>query len=899
MFLSTLSSESKPSPSVFEAYDCFDARGLTREEFRICLEHAPSDELLLLLDAADANSDYPPRPIKKAKTTNVQPAHAGLPAGVTGDDDLDQRLALSVARGQVHYFLRQRSLKEPSELAAVSKPSEVITQTRPGQPSSGATAARSQPSPPKRLTRKRWKQLSKLASSFSRFGNTIRNALAQIEDQGDCDLVRLLESYFNKPGEPETLSEDQRELCPRCRRGQARTAEATHCGADGDGGRGPDDGPKDEGRSACKSRKRKRPISNQAACLLGEPEHTCRDLNVTRVHEESRQSLRDVTTSEELRQPYTSWRDTRMEGHSSCGTDSSSKAWQAPKSPDPDYRMRKRLAKQEKRRKRLREKIARRKSERRLLLPSPNASPPGNAKQTDLGASGEPGPTPIRIEAVTVPERCSGRLDQPPTIGRAREETSVQPRHNVRDGEGCPMKVSQEQQPCGPPRQRAQDYTHQDIRNGGSPPDASGSSDGPDDSVPASARFAAAEHLTAEAQGSSDDEGEVASKKDSGTVSRGAEETRLTLRVPANTSIASQQQHHSGQGGHWSVATTSLDGLQLPEVPDGRFVELQDGSASTDQGTVQGATQDSSPAPDGELPIAEPQGLAGASQTPEGALATPSRLKRAFASPYFKSTTPSTTKGRRSSGQSASCIPFPPLGASCFGLIQEVLAHVPFQLLIAVAFLNRTRGIDAVPAFHGLITLYPTAEDLAKADEKVLAQQIRRLGLQNIRARRYIHLAQKWMEQPPAKGRRHRKLHYPKPGDGKDIKPRDILDDDDSRIGAWEIAHLPSTGPYAIDSWRIFCRDELRGLATGWNGEEAKAVNFEPEWKRVLPKDKELRAFLRWMWLKEGIAWDPSTGERVVASTEVLEKAYKGQSAYDDLPDMSSPDSNKIVDPSS
>jgi len=30
---------------------------------------------------------------------------------------------------------------------------------------------------------------------------------------------------------------------------------------------------------------------------------------------------------------------------------------------------------------------------------------------------------------------------------------------------------------------------------------------------------------------------------------------------------------------------------------------------------------------------------------------------------------------------------------------------------------------------------------------------------------------------------------------------------------------------------------------------------FEPEWMRVVPKDKELRAFLRWKWLKEGWNW--------------------------------------------
>lgn len=89
-------------------------------------------------------------------------------------------------------------------------------------------------------------------------------------------------------------------------------------------------------------------------------------------------------------------------------------------------------------------------------------------------------------------------------------------------------------------------------------------------------------------------------------------------------------------------------------------------------------------------------------------------------------------------------------------------------------------------------------------------------------------------------------------------------------------------GPYALDSWRIFCRDILRGKATGWNGEGGKEEGFQPEWMRVLPEDKELRAYLRWMWLKEGFEWDPWTGEKDVASKELLVAAGEGRIAWDD-----------------
>ena len=277
------------------------------------------------------------------------------------------------------------------------------------------------------------------------------------------------------------------------------------------------------------------------------------------------------------------------------------------------------------------------------------------------------------------------------------------------------------------------------------------------------------------------------------------------------------------------------------------------------------------------------------------------KKKSALVSPYFKPTPPTTPKKKRPPAGTVSCIPFPPLSSPSFGLIQEKLANDPFKLLIAVTFLNRTKGIHAIPVFYKLMHRYPTSSSLANASESEVADIVRHLGLQNIRAKRYVQLAKVWVKDPPVKGRRHRRLHYPRQGDGKDIKPGEILGDGDGRVG-WEIAHLPTAGPYALDSWRIFCRDVLRGVARGWNGEGAEvpyaglytgehselvkeeaAVEveeerkaFEPEWKRVVPLDKELRAFLRWMWLKEGWEWDPVTGEKKVASGELMERARRG-----------------------
>ncbi|EON64987.1 hypothetical protein W97_04222 [Coniosporium apollinis CBS 100218] len=222
------------------------------------------------------------------------------------------------------------------------------------------------------------------------------------------------------------------------------------------------------------------------------------------------------------------------------------------------------------------------------------------------------------------------------------------------------------------------------------------------------------------------------------------------------------------------------------------------------------------------------------------------------------------------------------LSAPCFGLIQEELAYDPFRLLIAVTLLNKTKGTAAIPVFHYLTAAYPTPASLAAAPVSDVASRIRHLGLQNNRADTLIEFAKTWLAVPPARGKRYRTLHYPHRGAGTGIKATEILDDNDARLGAWEVAHLHGCGPYAMDSWRIFCRDVLRGVATGWDGEGAEG-GFEPEWKRVLPKDKELRAFLRWMWLREGWAWDPGTGEKEVASMEMMRAAERGELVWDEL----------------
>ncbi len=243
------------------------------------------------------------------------------------------------------------------------------------------------------------------------------------------------------------------------------------------------------------------------------------------------------------------------------------------------------------------------------------------------------------------------------------------------------------------------------------------------------------------------------------------------------------------------------------------------------------------------------------------------------------SSQPTPKKPRTPSGI-VSCIPFPPLSSPHFGLIQEKLAHDPFRLLIAVTFLIRTHGKHAIPVFYELISKYPTPESLVAANKEDIVHIIRHLGLQNQRAATYQTYAKIWLEDPPLRDKRYAIKGYPEPNDGRDVKKDEILTDSDERVG-WEIGHMTS-GPYALDSWRIFCRDRLRGVAEGWNGEGNYEEGFQPEWMRVVPEDKELRAFLRWMWLKEGFEWDPFTGEKEVAGEVLMKAAMGGRIAWDD-----------------
>ena len=186
-----------------------------------------------------------------------------------------------------------------------------------------------------------------------------------------------------------------------------------------------------------------------------------------------------------------------------------------------------------------------------------------------------------------------------------------------------------------------------------------------------------------------------------------------------------------------------------------------------------------------------------------------------------------------------------PSSSSNFGLVQERIADNLYYLVLQAILWNQTTGKQARPVFERLIALYPSPMSLANASLSELTSLLHPIGLHNIRAARCIALGKRWCELPPAADKQYVRKKYHLQSNGEEP--------------GWEIAHLPGVGPYALDSYRIFHRDKLRGLAKNWLGEGA-APGFEPEWKRVVPTDKELRAYLKWMWMKEGWEWDEKSG---------------------------------------
>lgn len=158
-----------------------------------------------------------------------------------------------------------------------------------------------------------------------------------------------------------------------------------------------------------------------------------------------------------------------------------------------------------------------------------------------------------------------------------------------------------------------------------------------------------------------------------------------------------------------------------------------------------------------------------------------------------------------------------PIYGNQFGLLQEVYAPDPLRVIIVAMFCNQTPGSRARPHLQRLFENYPDALALSQASVEQLAQEIRPLGLHRRRAQRLVQLATSWLERPPVLG-----VVSSRKGLSKDIGYPDT-----------EISHLPGCGPYAMDSYRLFCTGE--------------------GWRSVRPDDKELLPYVQWRWSREGI----------------------------------------------
>ncbi|KAF2019147.1 DNA glycosylase [Aaosphaeria arxii CBS 175.79] len=233
--------------------------------------------------------------------------------------------------------------------------------------------------------------------------------------------------------------------------------------------------------------------------------------------------------------------------------------------------------------------------------------------------------------------------------------------------------------------------------------------------------------------------------------------------------------------------------------------------------------------------------------------------------PATKKAASSSAKPKKTSTVSEHFEPFsmeitPPglnftLSPSRFGLIQERICSSLWALVVQAILWNQTTAKAARPVLFKLLTSYPTPESMAAATVEDVCAIIGTLGLQNRRSEVLIKLAQAWLQAPPDASRRYAVKNYPKTGENLELADGELLGESDLRRG-FEISHLPGVGPYAIDSYRIFYRDTLRGIET--SGDEV----VEPEWKRVVPADKDLRAYLEWRWREEGWNWNKVTGEK-------------------------------------
>ncbi|KAH7316394.1 hypothetical protein B0J17DRAFT_686935 [Rhizoctonia solani] len=264
-------------------------------------------------------------------------------------------------------------------------------------------------------------------------------------------------------------------------------------------------------------------------------------------------------------------------------------------------------------------------------------------------------------------------------------------------------------------------------------------------------------------------------------------------------------------------------------------------------------------------------------------------------------------------------------------LIQERVCNDPWKIIVATTLLNKTSGRGALPIFWELIKRWPTPKALAQASAPSLMELLRPIGTQSVRTSRLIRLSNAYIMHPPtlipeprpktkhtvqialADPAENSLASGKRPRGNKETCMVELKTSGSSHISAKEysavqktspIAHLPFTGPYAIDSFRIFspaldgggagarveeqlgritCLTELGPYspsqddfdeAPSWYNSRALRVvgDDDAEWRKAWPDDKQLRRYLVWRWAIEGIEYDPETQTRRPACWAYLNK---------------------------
>ncbi|KAI0060242.1 hypothetical protein BV25DRAFT_1780405, partial [Artomyces pyxidatus] len=169
---------------------------------------------------------------------------------------------------------------------------------------------------------------------------------------------------------------------------------------------------------------------------------------------------------------------------------------------------------------------------------------------------------------------------------------------------------------------------------------------------------------------------------------------------------------------------------------------------------------------------------------------------------------------------------------------------------------HKTAGRSAVPIFFTLIERWPTPAALSQADPEALKDCIRSLGLQSTRSKRLIDLSRAYLQYPPVEPQPIQSKYYTSPSAPAAQYSRNhtigLARQKISYPVATAVSHLPGSGPYAMDSYRIYC-----------GGAE--------EWKKVMPNDKELIRYLKWRWAVAGMQWSPVSGVIGPAAEDYLE----------------------------